>query len=422
MRLTRGFKIEYRDDLTHLFKTSKNLYNQALYILNQEYKNSGKYISYGELDKIMKRTFNLEKEINYKLLPAQTSQQILKLLDKNYKSFFKSIKDYKSNPTKYKGTPKPPKYKKEYNILIYTNQNSKIKDKSIKLSKVKEVIKIPKNIWVDELLNYKQIRILPKKSYIKVEIIYEVKELNPKLDKNSYASIDLGVNNIITLITNIKTRPLIINGKPLKSFNLYYNKLKSKYQSIKDKQGIKQNTKRIIKIEEKRENYFSNIFHQISRKIINYLLDNKISKLVIGYNKEWKNDVKMRKSNKQTFIQIPFNKLLQYLEYKANLVGIEVIYQEESYTSKADALNFDKIPNYKKDKKGSYQFSGKRVKRGLYKSAKGVLLNSDVNGAINILRKVIGDAFIKLSDIGLWSNPVKINPLQTIPIKVYNYV
>jgi len=421
LRLTRGFKIKYRDDLTHLFKTSKNLYNQALYILNQEYKNSAKYISYVELDKIMKNTLNLEKEINYKLLPAQTSQQILKLLDKNYKSFFKSIKDYKSNPTKYKGTPKPPKYKKEYNILIYTNQNSKIKDKSIKLSKVKEVIKIPKNIWVDELLNYKQIRILPKKSYIKVEIIYEVKELNPKLDKNSYASIDLGVNNIITLITNINTNPLIINGKPLKSFNVYYNKLKSKYQSIKDKQKIKRNTKKLIKIEEKRENYFSNIFHQISRKIINYLLDNKISKLVIGYNKEWKSDVKMRKNNKQTFIQIPFNKLLQYLEYKANLVGIEVIYQEESYTSKADALNFDKIPNYK-DKKASYQFSGKRVKRGLYKSAKGVLLNSDVNGAINILRKVIGDAFIKLSDIGLWSNPVKINPLQTIPIKVYNYV
>ncbi len=350
MRLTRGFKIKYRDDLTHLFKISKNLYNQALYILNQEYKNNAKYISYVELDKIMKNILNLEKEINYKLLPAQTSQQILKLLDKNYKSFFKSIKDYKLNPTKYKGTPKPPKYKKEYNILIYTNQNSKIKDKVIKLSKLKKTIKIPNNIWVDELLNYKQIRLLPKKGYIKVEIIYEVKELNPKLDKNSYASIDLGVNNIITLITNIKTNPLIINGKPLKSFNVYYNKLKSKYQSIKDKQNIKRNTNKLTKIEEKRENYFSNIFHQISRKIINYLLKNKISKLVIGYNKEWKTDVKMRKSNKQTFIQIPFNKLLQYLEYKANLVGIEVIYQEESYTSKADALILDNLPTYK-DKK-----------------------------------------------------------------------
>ena len=147
------------------------------------------------------------------------------------------------------------------------------------------------------------------------------------------------------------------------------------------------------------------------------MVKNEIGKLIIGKNKNQKQEINIGKKNNQSFVQIPFDKLLQMLEYKAKLTGIEVIYQEESYTSKADALNLDPLPTYKKDKKDSYQFSGKRTKRGLYQSAKKVLLNADINGALNIARKVIGDSFISLFDRGLWCNPVKIRAIEPNSLK-----
>ena len=423
MRLTRQFKIPYRDDLKDLFEVSKNLYNQSLWTIKQHYKENEEYLNYETLDKIMKQTTNLKNEINYKLLPAQTSQQILKLLDKNHKSFFKSIKDYEKNPSKYLGKPKPPKYKKNYNLLIYTNQNSEIDliNRTIKLSnsinpnatKITKPIVIPKSIFTMDFKDYKQIRVLPKRDHIKVEIIYEVEIKNENLDYDLFASIDLGINNLIALISNTGNQPILISGKIIKSYNQFYNKIRSKLQSIKDKMNIKYQTKRLNDLETKREDYINNQFHQLSKYIIRYLVQNRIGKLIIGKNKNQKQEVNIGKKNNQTFVQIPFDKLLSMLEYKAKLVGIEVVYQEESYTSKADALNLDPLPTYsKKSKKDSYSFSGKRVKRGLYQSAKKILLNADINGALNIARKVVGDAFIKLFDRGLWCNPVKIRVIE----------
>ncbi len=427
MKLTRAFKIAYRDDLKEFFEISKNLYNQSLWIIKEHYKNNNKHLNYNELDKIMKITYNLEKAINYKLLPAQTSQQILKLLDKNYKSFYKSIKDYKNNPDKYLGKPKPPKYKDKYNLLIFTNQNSKIDltNRTIKLSKIDNPIIIPKNVWTMEFKNYQQIRLLPKRDYIKVEIIYLTEQKNENLNYNLFASIDLGINNLIALITNTGNKPILINGKSLKSYNQFYNKLKAKLQSIKDKMKIKQNTKKLNQLETKREDFIKNQFHQISKYLIRYLVKNKIGTLIIGKNKNQKQSINIGKKNNQNFIQIPFDKLLQMLEYKAKLVGIEVIYQEESYTSKADSISLDTLPNYKKDEKASHFFSGKRVKRGLYQSAKGLLLNADINGAINIARKVFGDSFFSqrvhstrsLFDRGLWCSPLKIRVIEPYSLK-----
>ena len=414
MRLTRQFKIPYRDDLKDLFEVSKNLYNQSLWTIKQHFKKSGEYLNYETLDKIMKQTTNLENEINYKLLPAQTSQQILKLLDKDYRSFFKSIKDYRKNPSKYLGKPKPPKYKSRYNLLIYTNQNSKIDliNRTIKLSKIDKSIVIPKSVFTMDFKSYKQIRLLPKRDYIKVEIIYETDVKNEDLDYDLFASIDLGINNLIALISNTGNQPILISGKIIKSYDQLYNKIRSKLQSIKDKMNIEYQTKRLNDLETKRIDYINNQFHQLSRYIIRYLVHNKIGKLIIGKNKNQKQEVNMGKKNNQSFVQIPFDKLLSMLEYKAKLVGIEVIYQEESYTSKADALNLDPLPTYKKDEKASHQFSGKRLKRGLYQSSKKILLNADINGALNIARKVVGDSFISLFDRGLWCNPVKIRVIE----------
>jgi putative transposase len=415
MRLTRNFKIPYRDDLKEFFEVSKNLYNQSLWTIKQHYKERGEYLNYNALDKIMKETKNLENEINYKLLPAQTSQQILKLLDKNFKSFFKSIKDYEKNPSKYLGKPKPPKYKSRYNLLIYTNQNSKIDliNRAIKLSKISQPIVIPKSVFTMDFKEYKQIRLLPKRDHIKIEIVYETEIRNEDLDYSLFASIDLGVNNLIAMITNTGNQPILINGKIIKSYNQFYNKIKSRLQSIKDKMNIKQNTKQLNDLETKRVDYINNQFHQLSRYIIRYLVQNKIGKLIIGKNKNQKQEVNIGKKNNQSFVQIPFDKLLLMLEYKAKLVGIEVVYQEESYTSKADALNLDPLPTYnKKSKKDSYSFSGKRLKRGLYQSSKKILLNADINSALNIARKVVGDSFLSLFDRGLWCNPVKIRVIE----------
>jgi len=277
------YKYQYKDKenkLLPLCQISKNLYNQANYIIKQELKNNKKWIRYNELDKIMKVTKNLKNEINYRLLKAQVSQQVLKQLDNNWKSYFKAIKDYKSNAKKYKGKPKVPKYKKHTNMLIYTNQSASIKDNKIYLSK-DIIIDIPK---YKDFNKFQQIRILHLYGNIfEIEIIYEEECKNIELDYEKYASIDLGLNNLITLVSQHK--PLLISGKQLKSYNQYYNKRKAYLQSIKDKMNIKDYTKQLRILELNRKNYIKDYLHKVSRIVINYLIHNRIGTLAVGYNK-----------------------------------------------------------------------------------------------------------------------------------------
>ena len=215
MRLVYSYNINNSNDLLRLCETSKDLYNEALWIIKTNLIND-KYVYYNELDSIMKAKINLDNEVTYRKLKAQVSQQILKLLDKNIKSYFKSIKDYSKNKSKYKGKPKLPNYKQKYNLLIYTNQCSTIKDGYIHLSKD---LKIPIPQWdkyKEDLKSFNQIRIIPKLSYIKVEIIYEKEENNQELNYNEFSSIDLGLNNLITLVTSYNNT-LIFSGKQIKS-------------------------------------------------------------------------------------------------------------------------------------------------------------------------------------------------------------
>jgi len=402
MRLTRTFKIPYRKDLDNFFRLSKDLYNKVIIKFKEEFENN-KFLSAFDLMK------ELKNEPEYKELPAQTSQQIIKVAHTNISTFFKALKDYKKNPHKYSGRPEFPNLKKDKFMLIYTNQQSRIdlKERRIKLGKVSNSIIIPKGIFTMEFKNFKQIRLRPKNGFIYVDIIYESEKLNPELNENLFASIDLGVNNLVALITNTGDKPILINGKPIKSLNSYFNKEKSKLMSIKDKMGIKGYTRKLFRLEEKRDNIIKDKFHKISRYIINYLLKYKISTLVIGKNKDWKREINIGKKNNRMFTQIPFEKLIQYLIYKAEKVGIKVILTEESYTSKADALSLDPLKKTCDD----HKFSGKRILRGLYQSAKGVLINADINGALNIARKVFGDGFISLLDNGCWLQPVKIRLL-----------
>ena len=405
MRLVYKYNINSCQELLELCRISKNLYNQALYEVKENLKNN-KFIFYNDLNKIMINKTNLEGSINYKLLKAQVSQQILKVLDKNLKSYFKSIKDYSKHKEKYKGKPKLPNYKKTYNQLIYTNQSATIKEGYIHLSKT---LKIPIPQWDkyrERLSHFNQIRIIPKRNYISIEIVYEYDMQNEILDYNEYSSIDLGIDNLITLVS--MNKPLLISGKQIKSINQFFNKQLSKYQSIKDKQHIKKITNNIINLYEKRENRLKDVFHKISRYIVNYMIKNKIGNIVIGYNKNWKDSISLGKKTNQKFVQIPYLNFLNYLKYKCQLSGINLIETEESYTSKCDALSFEKIGKHE-------NYSGKRVKRGLFQSGIKKLINADVNGSINIMRKVVDDSYVnKIINRGLLFNPIKIKNLYDL--------
>lgn len=405
MRLVYRFNIGKDEEISKLCKVSNNLYNQALYVFRETLKNESKWLSYFELDKILKNTKNLDGKINYRLLKAQCSQQVLKLLDNNIKSYYRSIQDYKKHPNKYKEKPGLPKYRKrgsEFN-LYYPNQSCIIRNGKIILSK-KLFVDIPQYEKYSGLLeNFKQVRILPNYAGYRIEVIYEVEDIEiPKSKEEKIASIDLGIDNLATLVSEDFT--YLFSGKFVKSYNKLFNKTLAKLNSIKDLQKIKGITKRIKKLYYDREQYIEDVFHKISRKIINLLTNSGITKLIVGYNKGWKQGVNMEKRNNQKFTQIPFARLISYLEYKCELAGIEIVTHEESYTSKCDSLAFEAIGKHE-------NYLGKRKKRGLYQSSTGKLINADVNGALNIMRKVVDDSsnyVQRIIDRGLLFNPVRI--------------
>lgn len=405
MRLVYRFNIGKDEEISKLCKVSNNLYNQALYVFRETLKNESKWLSYFELDKILRNTKNLDGKINYRLLKAQCSQQVLKLLDNNIKSYYRSIQDYKKHPNKYKEKPGLPKYRKrgsEFN-LYYPNQSCIIRNGKIILSK-KLFVDIPQYEKYSGLLeNFKQVRILPNYAGYRIEVIYEVEDIEiPKSKEDKIASMDLGIDNLATLVSEDFT--YLFSGKFIKSYNRLFNKKLAKLNSIKDLQKIKGTTKRIKKLYYERDLYIEDVFHKISRRIVNLLTNSGITKLIVGYNKGWKQEVNMGKKNNQKFTQIPFARLISYLEYKCELVGIEIVTHEESYTSKCDSLAFEAIGKHE-------NYLGKRKKRGLYQSSTGKLINADVNGALNIMRKVVDDSsnyVRRIIDRGLLFNLVRI--------------
>ena len=331
---------------------------------------------------------------------ANCSQQCLKLLDKNWKSFFQSIKDYNQNPNKYLGRPKLPKYKPKNgrNILILTSQNCKIQKGIVKFPK------IFKGFYLKTKVNkLQQVRIIPKDRYLVVEIVYKINDTIPMLDNNRYISIDLGLDNFVTVVNNCGLKPFVVNGKGLKSINQYYNKQVSYYKSISKRMNELDYTNRISKITNKRNNKVDDFIHKASRYIVNYCRDNKINTIIIGNNKNWKQNSKMSKVVNQNFISIPYYKFIEKVKYKAEEVGVNVIITEESYTSGTSFLD-NELPikeNYNKNR---------RIYRGLFVSNNNVKINADVNGAYQIMKKVFPKAFSNgIEGVGL--HPFKVNLL-----------
>ena len=364
-------------------RQSKNLYNHANYLIRQEFTKNKKLIKYSDLDKILKAD---EEYLDYQNMPtAQSAQQILRLLDKNWKAFMVSIKDWSKHKEKYSGRPKLPNYlKKNSNyILILTNQNCQLKNGKIHFPKVFQGFTIkPKFTGKENFVSFQQVRLIPHKNRIVAEVVYNMEILEIKADNQRYIGIDIGVNNLATVCNSICDKAFIINGKPLKSINQYYNKRISHYREITKRMNKADYSKRMDRLTEKRNSKIDDYLHKASRYIINYCLKNDIHTIVIGKNKEWKRNSKLSKRVNQNFVQKPFARLIEMIRYKAEEKGIAVILTEESYTSGTSFID-NELPtkeNYNK---------ARRIYRGLFVSNKGIKINADLNGAYQILKKVI---------------------------------
>ena len=374
--------------LRELCRIAKNLTNQAIYNVRQHYLQEKQHLKYES------NYHELKNSNNYKLLNSNMAQQTLKDVDQMFKSFFALIKLAKQGKYNFKHI-KLPKYlpKNGYSNLII-GQIRLRKDNILtipfsnafkKKYETKIQIKIPQ---VLENKKIKEIQIIPKFNarFFEIQYTYEIQEEEIKLNTNNALAIDLGVNNLCTCVTNTG-KSFIVDGRKLKSINQFFNKRNAKLQSIKDKQNIKRQTKQQYLISCKRKNRVDDYINKTCRYIINYCLSHDIGTLVIGYNQSFQNKTNLGKKNNQIFTQLPFGKIREKLEYLCKRYNINYILQEESYTSKASFFDNDELPIYNADNPQTYEFSGKRIKRGLYKTKDNYLFNADCNGALNILRK-----------------------------------
>lgn len=363
---------------------SKNLYNAALYEIRQSFIFTGKYLNYSLVQRRM------QPHEAYKALPAKVSQQVLMVLDRNWKSFFEALKAYHEDPSKFKARPKIPGYKDKKagrNILVYTIQA--ISKKGLKRGLVQPSL-LPIEISTRQRA-INQVRIIPRIGFYVVEVVYEHEQPPSAVNPAYYAGIDIGMNNLVALTSNKPGFvPVIVNGRPVKSVNQFYNKRKAELQKLLGKTGT---TKRMERMTIKRNRRIDHYMHTASRWIIDDLIAEGIGTLVVGKNDGWKQEATLGKRNNQNFVQIPHARFISMLTYKAKLAGITVELTEESYTSKASFLDRDPLPVRKPGDEKTYPFSGKRIKRGLYRAADGTLINADINGSLNIIRKVAPDAF-----------------------------
>lgn len=385
------------DDLS--FK-AKNIYNSALYLCRQSFFEYKQPIGYTALNSFHKDLY----ETDYKSLPTQTTQQILQVVCKNMKAFINASKDFYKNPQKYKAKPKLPNYKNpskgRFNIY-FTNQQVKFKDGYIHFPASTNIppLKTHLNLEqqeIDSLLPksstdnpIRQVRVIPLLNSYRIELVYdkEIQVPEPKEKIQCIASIDIGINNFATVVTysSEPTRPIILNGKGLKSYNKQFNKKLAHLKSSSMLSNKKHTTKAIQMLTSKRNRVYNDFYHKASRTIVNYLLDNEVSILIIGYNQGWKQDSSLSKNANQTFIQIGFKVFIEMLSYKAKEQGIQVILQQEAYSSGTSFL--DKEPVTKE-----FYNKTRRLKRGLFKhnnqtDFKYSYINADINSAFQILSK-----------------------------------
>ena len=363
-------KHQYYDEIDHLCWLSKNLYNATLYSIRQYYFANKQFLNYHAVNKL----FVSGNQPDYRALPAKVAKHTQMLVDRNFKSFF-ALLELKAQG-KYNKPIKIPHYLKKTGKQVVHYEKGAISFQEqgfIKLSKTN--IKIQTKL-TKEAVQF--VRLVPRNHYFSIEIGYHVNEPEQKANDNVLA-IDIGVNNIATCVTTDGDK-LLVNGKPLKYINHNYNKAvadaKSKLKTTHNRNSSNY-TNQIIN---KRNNRINDYLHKITTYIVNHAVSKDIGTIVVGYNKEWKQDTNMGKVNNQNFVHIPFYRLINMLEYKCRLKGIKFQTIVESYTSKCSFVDNEEIKKHK-------IYSGKRITRELFKTKNGLIVNADINGAYNILKK-----------------------------------
>ena len=392
--------VAWKQNLKHLSKDqfnllrqmchfSKNVYNESLYNIRQHYFAEGSYLRY-------ESNYPIEKlSENYKLLGANLAQQTMKCVDASFKSFFALLKLVEKKQYSRDAVKIPHYLKKDALYPIHLPESFMKEDGTMvvpmspqlkKETKTRIVLHFPPYVR-DKKVH--QIHIIPKQGGKWFEARYLFDDDNPTVfstDETKALAIDLGVSNFATCATS-DGYAFIIDGKKIKSINQWYNKENARLSSIKDKQKISQDTNLISRITEKRNRQVQNFIYCSAKYVVSYCLNNNIRNIVIGYNDGFQDSPNLGKVGNQQFTMLPYGKFKQRLKFLCQRHKLNYIEQEESYTSKASFFDNDEMPiwNPLNPKQGS--FTGKRIKRGLYRRSNGQILNADVNGALNILRK-----------------------------------
>ena len=377
---------------------NKDLYNAGLYSVKSFFELEGKYLSYEGNYHVCK------SNENYKFLGSDIAQQTLKQVDRTFKTFFGSLKNKSLKPQLPKFLKKDTLFQISFPVRASYINNGVVKIPVGRGSKNEKIsFSLPKNL-LDK--NIKEVKIIPEYNgkYFTAIFTYEQERFKTNLDENKFLAVDFGVDNLMACVEN-NGSSFLIDGRKLKSKNLYFSKKLSKVQSNKKVKFITNQEKQLRK---KHSNILNDYLSKSVRKVINYCLENLIGNLVLGYNLGWKNKINLGRKNNQKLMQIPHGKLREKLKYLCELYNINYIEQEESYTSKSSFFDNDTLPKLNLDGKEEYEFFGKRIYRGLYKTSKDKLINADINGALNILRKSKLIDLKNLQSIGFVVNPLRI--------------
>lgn len=379
------------EECAHLCHLSKNLYNATLYTQRQWFF-AGSFKSYPVVNKL----FTLENQSDYRALPAKVAKQTQMLVQQNFSSFFALLK--KAKKGEYDKPVRLPRYldKDGYQVIVYEKGALSFKEAGfVKLSQTS--IKIKTSISREQITN---VRVVPKGNHFIIEVLYDVEK--PIVNENDFsrvAFIDPGMNNLMTVTSNVFS-PILYNGRPAKAINQLYNKDRAKIQSrlpfrkpAVDAPSYRQvnavlkpyqtKTSKLLQGITKNRNYrIHDLFHKITTHLVNHLVKNDVKVLIFGHNIGQKQDINLGSKTNQNFVFLPFTKLILMLQYKCERLGIRFIVTEESYTSKCSFLDLESIEHHD-------DYVGRRVKRGLFKSAKGICINADINGSLNIGRKYL---------------------------------
>ena len=357
------------------------------------------FLSYTVLDAIFKYT----DHPTYRRMNSHVNQNAIKKAVKGWKSYFKSIKDYASHPEKYKARPRIPGYKHATKMTAaYTSQTAVFSCQDghayLKFVNHKQPVRIGKeSLYAD--MTYAKTEVKPQYGGYTILVTFKEDLVLPEVPKQPkrILGIDVGVSNLAAVANNFGDTPFLIKGGALKSMNQKFNKQRAKLLSAvtkgSDSTHSKKETKQLQALSRKRDAFLRDFFYKTAWYLVRYAKEQRVDVIVIGHNEDQKQNICIGKQNNQNFVSIPFCLFIKILRNTAAKVGIPVADREESYTSKASLLDLDAIPTYRKGNTQAYTFSGKRVHRGLYKTNRGCVINADINGAGNILRKEYPYAF-----------------------------